>query len=103
MKKVLFFAAVLTGLASCTDSQPIRTLTIQRMDGKVQQIESTVSMNVVGDSIMICDLYCSGIGSTTTFYGNLGYETPEDYFNADSVGVYSKHYEPAVVLNVKVK
>jgi len=73
------------------------------MDGKVQQIESIVSMNVVGDSIMICDLYCSGIGSTTTFYGNLGYETPEDYFNSDSVGVYSKHYEPAVVLKVEVK
>ena len=101
MKKVLFFAAVLTGLASCTDTTT-RTLTIQRMDGRVQQIKSTVSMNVKGDSIMVCDVYCSGVGTSTTFYGNLGYETPEDYFNADSIGVYSKNYQPAVVLNVKV-
>ena len=102
MKKVLFFAAVLTGLASCTDNNT-RTLTIQRMDGKVQKIESTISMNVKGDSIMVCDVYCSGIGERTTFYGNLGHETPEDYFNADSIGVYSKHYEPVVVLNVEAE
>lgn len=99
MKKVLFFVALVIGLSSCTDNNT-RTLTIQRMDGKVQQVKSTVSMNVKGDSIMICDVYCSGVGTSTTFYGNLGYETPEDYFNADSNGVYSKHYEPVVVLNV---
>ena len=103
MKKVFFFVALAIGLSSCTDSQPIKTLTIQRMDGRVQQVKSTVSMNVKGDSIMVCDVYCSGVGTSTTFYGNLGYETPEDYFNADSVGVYSKNYEPAVVLKVEVE
>ena len=102
MKKLIIFAAVLTGLVSCTDNNT-RTLTIQRMDGRVQQIKSTVSMNVKGDSIMVCDVYCSGVGTSTTFYGNLGYETPEDYFNADSIGVYSKNYEPAVVLKVEVE
>jgi hypothetical protein len=43
MKKLFFFAALLTGLASCTDSEPIKVLTIQRMDGQVQQIKSTIS------------------------------------------------------------
>ncbi len=102
MKKVFFFAAVLTGLASCTNIET-KVLTVQRIDGKVQEIRSNVSMNVKGDSIMICDVYCSGIGSRTNFYGNLGTETPEDYFNSDSIGVYSKHYEPAVVLKVEVE
>ena len=102
MKKVLFFVALAIGLSSCTDTTT-RTLTIQRMDGRVQQVKSTVSMNVKGDSIMVCDVYCSGVGTSTTFYGNLGHETPEDYFNADSIGVYSKHYEPVVVLKVEVE
>jgi hypothetical protein len=102
MKKVFFFVALAIGLSSCTDNNT-RTLTIQRMDGRVQQIKSTISMNVKGDSIMVCDVYCSGVGTSTTFYGNLGYETPEDYFNADSIGVYSKNYQPAVVLNVEVE
>jgi hypothetical protein len=98
MKKLFFFVALVIGLSSCTDNT--RVLTVQRIDGKVQQIESNVSMNNKGDSIMICVLYHSEIGEHTSFYGNLGYETPEDYFNADSNGVYSKHYEPAVVLKV---
>jgi hypothetical protein len=101
MKKLIIFAALLTGLASCTNIET-KVLTVQRIDGKVQEIRSNVSMNVKGDSIMICDVYCSGIGSRTNFYGNLGTETPEDYFNSDSVGIYSKHYEPAVVLKVEV-
>jgi len=102
MKKVLFFAAVVIGLSSCTDSQPTKTLTIQRMDGKVQQIESTISMNVQGDSIMVADVYSSSYGSRTRYYGNFGFETPEDSFSSDSTGTFSIHYEPAVVLKVEV-
>jgi hypothetical protein len=103
MKKVLFFAALLTGLVSCTDSQPIKIMTIQRMDGQVQQIKSTISLNVKGDSIMLKDTYFSGNGLHTAYYGNFGVEVPEDYYNCDSIGVVSMHYEPAVVLNVKVE
>ena len=102
MKNFFFFAAVVIGLSSCTNSQPNKTLTIQRMDGKVQQIESTISMNVVGDSIMVSDIYSSSYGSRTRYYGNLGFETPEDSFSSDSSGTFSIHYEPAVVINVKV-
>ena len=101
MKKLFFFAALVIGLSSCTDNT--RVLTIQRMDGEIQQIESTVSMNVKGDSIMVADIYSSSYGSRTKYYGNLGFETPEDSFSSDSTGTFSIHYEPAVVLKVEVK
>jgi len=100
MKKLFFFAALVIGLSSCSNIET-RVLTVQRMDGKVQQIESTVSMNVQGDSIMVADIYSSSYGSRTKYYGNLGFETPEDSFSSDSTGTFSIHYEPAVVLKVE--
>jgi hypothetical protein len=100
MKKLFFFAALVIGLSSCSNIET-RVLTVQRMDGKVQQIESTISMNVQGDSIMVADIYSSSYGSRTKYYGNLGFETPEDSFSSDSSGTFSIHYEPAVVLKVE--
>ncbi len=102
MKKLFFFAAVVIGLSSCTERNPIKVLTIQRMDGQVQQIKSTISLNVKGDSIMLKDTYFSSSGLHTAYYGNFGVEVPEDYYNCDSIGVISMHYEPAVVLKVEV-
>jgi hypothetical protein len=102
MKNLIIFAALLTGLVSCTERNPIKVLTIQRMDGQVQQIKSTISLNVKGDSIMLKDTYFSGNGLHTAYYGNFGVEVPEDYYNCDSIGVVSMHYEPAVVLKVEV-
>jgi len=51
---------------------------------------------------MVSDIYSSSYGSRTRYYGNLGFETPEDSFSSDSSGTFSIHYEPAVVINVKV-
>jgi hypothetical protein len=102
MKNFFFFAALVIGLSSCSNIET-RVLTIQRMDGEVQQIESTISMNVQGDSIMVADIYSSSYGSRTRYYGNFGFETPEDTFCCDSSGTFSIHYEPAVVLKVDIE
>lgn len=99
MKKVFFFAAVLTGLASCTDKA---TLTVEKIvDGQVIQIESTISMNVPGDSIVICESFSSGYGSRFNYYGNLATDMPEDYINVDSNSVYSRSYYVAIVKKVE--
>lgn len=99
MKKVLFFAAVLTGLASCTDKT---ILTVEKVtDGQVLQIESTVSMNVPGDSIVISEIFSSGYGTRFLYYGNLAADMPEDQINIDSNSVFSKSYHVAVVKKVE--
>ena len=101
MKNLIIFAALVIGLSSCT-STPIKVLTIQRMDGKIEQVRSTMSMNGRGDSIMVKEVFSSNTGAHTEFYGNFGNEKPEDYFSSDSTGTFSIHYEPAVVLKVEV-
>ena len=99
MKKVLFFAAVLTGLASCTDKT---TLFVQKVtDGQMLEIESTISMNVPGDSVVICEVYSSGYGARYNYYGNLAADMPEDFINLDSTSIYSKSYHVAVVKKVE--
>jgi hypothetical protein len=100
MKKVLFFAAVLTGLASCTDNKT--TLFVQKVtDGQMLEIESTVSMNVPGDSIVITEVFSSGYGTRFLYYGNLAADMPEDQINIDSNSVFSKSYHVAVVQKVE--
>jgi hypothetical protein len=99
MKKVFFFAAVLTGLASCTDKT---TLFVQKVtDGQMLEIESTVSMNVPGDSIVISEIFSSGYGTRFLYYGNLATDMPEDQINIDSNSVFSKSYHVAVVKKVE--
>jgi len=100
MKKVLFFAAVLTGLASCTDNKT--TLFVQKVtDGQMLEIESTISMNVPGDSIVISEIFSSGYGTRFLYYGNLATDMPEDQINIDSNSVFSKSYHVAVVKKVE--
>jgi hypothetical protein len=99
MKKVLFFAALAIGLSSCTDS---KTLLVQKVtDGQMLEIESTISMNVPGDSIVICESFSTGYGSRFNYYGNLATDMPEDYINVDSNSVYSRSYYVAIVKKVE--
>ena len=99
MKRVFFFAAVLTGLASCTDS---KTLIVEKVvDGQMLEIESTLSMNVPGDSVVICEVYSSGYGARYNYYGNLAADMPEDFINLDSTSIYSKSYHVAVVKKIE--
>jgi hypothetical protein len=99
MKKVFFFVALAIGLSSCTDKA---TLTVEKVtDGQVLQIESTISMNVPGDSVVICEVYSSGYGARFNYYGNLAADMPEDFINLDSSSVYSKSYHVAVVQKIE--
>ena len=99
MKKVFFFAAVLTGLASCTDKT---ILTVEKVtDGQMLQVESAITLNKAGDSIVICETYSSGYGARYTYYGNLAADMPEDFINLDSTSIYSKSYHVAVVKKVE--
>ena len=100
MKKTLFFVALAIGLSSCTDNKTILTVE-EVVNGHVLQIESTVSMNVPGDSIVICETFFSSRGSHYSYYGNLAPEIPEDYFSNDTLGVYAKNYFVAVVKKVE--
>lgn len=101
MKKVLFIVALAIGLSSCTNNKT--TLTIEKVtDGQVLQVESNVSMNVPGDSIVICETYTSGYAAARyTYYGNLAKDMPEDFVNLDSNSVYSRSYHVAVVKKVE--
>ena len=97
--KTLLFAVLLTGLVSCTGN---KTLTVQKVtDGQVLQIESSVSLNKAGDSIVICEVFSSGYGTRYTYYGNLAADIPEDFVNIDSNSVLSKSYHVAVVKKVE--
>ena len=99
MKKVLFFVALAIGLSSCRDNT---ILTVEKVtDGQVLQIESTISMNVPGDSVVICEVYSSGYGARFNYYGNLAADMPEDFINLDSNSIYSKSYHVAVVQKVE--
>ena len=99
MKNLFFFVALAIGLSSCTDS---KTLLVQKVtDGRVLEIESTLSMNVPGDSIVICEVFSTGYGSRFNYYGNLATDIPEDYINVDSNSAYSKSYHVAIVKKVE--
>ena len=98
--KTLLFAVLLTGLVSCTENT---ILTVQKVtDGQVLQIESSVSLNKAGDSIVICETYSSGYGTRYGYYGNLAADMPEDYINLDdSISIFSRSYHVAVVKKVE--
>ena len=97
--KTLLFAVLLTGLVSCTGN---KTLTVQKVtDGQVLQVESSLSLNKAGDSIVICEVFSSGYGTRYTYYGNLAADIPEDFVNIDSSSVLSKSYHVAVVKKVE--
>lgn len=96
--KTFLFAALLIGLVSCTDS---KTLIVQKVtDGQMLEIESTISLNKAGDSIIICEVFSLGYGTRYTYYGNLATDIPEDYINVDSNSVFSKSYHVAVVRRI---
>jgi len=97
--KTLLFAVLLTGLASCTGK---KTLKVERLEGQIQQIDADLSMNKVGDTIIVKDVYSSGYGSSTYYYGNFRGEMPETWYDTDSSGrmIYSVFYATAVVRDV---
>lgn len=99
MKTFLFFAALAIGLSSCAGK---KTLKVERLEGQIQQIDADLSMNKVGDTIIVKDVYSSGYGSSTYYYGNFRGEMPETWYDTDSSGrmIYSVFYATAVVRDV---
>ena len=100
MKRIFFFAAVLTGLASCTERT---VLTIERLDGKIQQINGGLSSNKVGDTIIVEDIYEKGQRGITKYYGNFRGELPDTWCDTDTDGkvIYSSFTATAVVKKIE--
>lgn len=97
--KTVLFAVLLTGLVSCAGN---KTLKVERLEGQIQQIDADLSMNKVGDTIIVKDVYMSGYGTTTHYYGNFRGEIPETWYDTDSSGrmIYSVFYATAVVRDI---
>ena len=97
--KTVLFAVLLTGLVSCAGN---KTLKVERLEGQIQQIDADLSMNKVGDTIIVKDVYMSGYGTTTHYYSNVRGEIPETWYDTDSSGrmIYSVFYATAVVRDI---
>lgn len=99
MKKTFFFAALAIGLLSCTER---KTLTIERLDGKIQLIGAGLSLNKVGDTIVVQDIYQQGKRGITRYYGNSVEEMPDNFYDTDPSGkvIYSSFFATAVVKKI---
>ena len=99
MKNLFFFVALAIGLSSCTEHT---ILTVERLDGKIQQINGGLSTNKVGDTIIVEDIYQQGQRGTTKYYGNFRGELPDTWCDTDTSGkvIYSSFTATAVVRKV---
>jgi hypothetical protein len=98
--KTFLFAVTLIGLVSCTDSK--KTMKVERLEGQIQQIDADLSMNKVGDTIIVKDVYVGSRGTTTHYYGNFRGDMPETWYDTDTSGrmIYSVFYATAVVRDI---
>lgn len=99
MKNLLIIVALAIGLSSCTERT---VLTVERLDGRIQQINGGLSTNKVGDTIIVEDIYQQGQRGITKYYGNFRGELPDTWYDTDSNGrvIYSSFTATAVVRKV---
>jgi hypothetical protein len=76
MYKFISICAVSIGLASCDGTI---TLVVQTGDGHVMPIETSISADVIADSVVLCETTMKDGRTYHSFYGNLvASDYPED-------------------------
>jgi len=94
MYKFISICALSIGLASCDGTT---TLVVQTGDGHVMPIETSISADVIADSVVLCETTMKDGRTFTSFYGNLvASDYPED--SADTTLWACRRYVPAKVL-----
>jgi hypothetical protein len=95
MYKAFLICAVSIGLASCESGT---TLTVQTQDGHIMPIETSISADVIADSVVLCETTMKDGRTFTSLYGNLvATDYPED--SADTTLWACRRFINAKVLN----
>jgi hypothetical protein len=93
--KTFLLCALSIGLVACESGT---TLTVQTNDGHIMPIETSISADVITDSVVLCETTMKDGRTFTSFYGNLvASDYPED--SADTTLWACRRFINAKVLN----
>jgi hypothetical protein len=93
--KTFLLCALSIGLVACESGT---TLTVQTQDGHIMPIETSISADVIADSVVLCETTMKDGRTFTSFYGNLvASDYPED--SADTTLWACRRFINAKVLN----
>ena len=96
MRTLISICALSIGLASCSESGT--TLTVQTTDGHIIPVETSISADVIADSVVLCETTTKDGRTFHSLYGNLvASDYPED--SADTSVWACRRYVPAKVLS----